>query len=133
MFFVLLQSEIDGSHEPLKGEANTPSHFELYWHYLNIGKMRYTKEEFVRRATARHGNKYNYDKVVYVGSQVKVEIVCPEHGSFWQEPASHLRGRGCQMCNPHHKIDTSEFIRRGNAKHNNKYDYSLSDYKDNLS
>ena len=43
---------------------------------------RYTTEEFIRRARLVHGDKYNYDKVVYIISQKKVEIVCPIHGLF---------------------------------------------------
>lgn len=88
----------------------------------------YTKEEFVRRARMKHGDKYSYDKVVYLGSRVKVEIVCPIHGSFWQEPAAHLRGRGCPMCSHRMKLTREEFIKRAKEIHGDKYDYSLVVY-----
>lgn len=44
-----------------------------------------TKEEFIKEAAMVHGNKYDYSKVVYVNNNTKVEIVCPEHGSFFSK------------------------------------------------
>lgn len=61
----------------------------------NSGKKQMTKDEFVTRAREIHGDKYDYSKVVMAGSQTKVEIICPDHGSFLQTPAKHLSGRGC--------------------------------------
>ena len=46
-----------------------------------------------------HGDKYIYDKVNYINSITKVEIICKIHGSFFQRPDSHLRGKGCKHCN----------------------------------
>lgn len=42
--------------------------------------------DFLRRAAARHGNYYDYSKFIYRGARAKGEIICPEHGSFWQVP-----------------------------------------------
>lgn len=61
-----------------------------------IGKL--TTEEFIERSKKIHNNKYDYSKVKYKNSRTKVCIVCPEHGEFLQEPASHLRGNGCPEC-----------------------------------
>ena len=44
---------------------------------------RKTTEQFIKEAKEIHGDKYNYDKVTYINSQTKVEIICPVHGSFW--------------------------------------------------
>ena len=46
----------------------------------------------------KHNNYYTYENVVYEGSHSKVNINCPLHGSFFQTPASHLRGNGCSLC-----------------------------------
>ena len=27
-----------------------------------------------------------------------VEIICPRHGSFFQNPTNHLSGKGCPVC-----------------------------------
>lgn len=45
-----------------------------------------------------HGDTYNYSKVVYIKAKEKVEIICKEHGSFWQTPDNHQSGRGCPKC-----------------------------------
>lgn len=56
-------------------------------------------DEFVRRAREVHGDVYDYSKVVYVRSDVKVEIVCPIHGPFWQKPHNHIMfGQRCPVC-----------------------------------
>lgn len=62
-----------------------------------MGKYSTTKE-FADRATEIHDGKYSYKRVIYSHSHIKVEIVCPEHGSFWQMPYVHLRGAGCPAC-----------------------------------
>ena len=57
-----------------------------------------TTEEFIQKSIKIHGNKYNYSKVNYKNSSTKVEIICPEHGNFWQQPNAHSRGQGCPNC-----------------------------------
>lgn len=57
-------------------------------------------EEFASKSDVVHECKYNYSKVNYTRSWNKVEIVCPVHGSFWQTPNNHLRGKGCYDCQP---------------------------------
>lgn len=53
---------------------------------------------FVTRARVVHGDKYDYSRVHYGAALEKVEIVCPKHGAFWQTPANHAYGYGCQKC-----------------------------------
>ncbi len=56
-------------------------------------------EEFKRIGAEQHFNKYDYSKITtYIHSSVPVEIICPNHGSFFQKPNSHLRKRGCPRC-----------------------------------
>lgn len=58
-----------------------------------------TKEEFIEKAQALHGNKLDYTKVIYKGSRKKVKITCPIHGEFEQTPVSHLNTKyGCPEC-----------------------------------
>ena len=59
---------------------------------------KYNKEDFISKAIAIHGNKYDYSKVNYLNSRTKVCIICPEHGEFWQTPHNHLKGYGCRKC-----------------------------------
>ena len=56
-------------------------------------------DEFIQRARAVHGDKYDYSKVQYERKDKKVTIVCPEHGEFQQTPACHVTLRqGCPKC-----------------------------------
>ena len=58
------------------------------------------KDEFVKRANFRHGNKYIYDDVIYINAHTKITIICPKHGPFDQTPNSHtsVQGSGCSVC-----------------------------------
>lgn len=87
------------------------------------------KSSFITRAREVHGDKYDYDKVVYVKSILPVCITCPEHGDFMQRPDVHLRGHGCPACKGLKRMDKEEFVRRSNEIHHNKYDYSLVEFK----
>lgn len=57
-----------------------------------------TKEDFIEKAKKKWGDFYIYDKISYINSKTKVEIVCPIHGSFWQRPNDHLNNYGCPKC-----------------------------------
>lgn len=51
-------------------------------------------EDFVQA----QGGAYDYSKVQYTNQHTKVEIICKEHGSFFQSPNEHLSGKGCPKC-----------------------------------
>ena len=61
---------------------------------------RKSTETFIKEANLVHGvGLYDYSKVEYVKGLVDVEIICPEHGPFFQKPASHIgQGAGCPIC-----------------------------------
>ena len=89
-----------------------------------------TKEEFIKEAIMVHGNKYDYSRVVYVNNNTKVEIVCYEHGSFWQLPRTHVnKSCGCPKCSKVYS-DQSYFIENATRIHKGKYDYSKVNYID---
>ena len=89
-----------------------------------------TQKEFIKKATIIHNNKYDYSLVEYISTNVKIKIICPLHNIFEQIPKSHLKGHGCAKCANNNKSTTEDFIKKANKIHNNKYDYSLVDYKD---
>lgn len=62
------------------------------------GRKRLTLEQFIERARAKHGDKYDYSKVEYKDTHTLVKIICPIHGEFEQQPHNHLMGYGCVMC-----------------------------------
>ena len=67
-------------------------------HITKGAKRLSNTEEFIIKARKIHGEKYDYSKVVYSGVHNKVQIICPQHGLFEQEPNSHLHGIGCPRC-----------------------------------
>jgi hypothetical protein len=80
-----------------------------------------------------HKKKYDYSLVNYENSIQKVDIICPIHGIFSQNPSNHLRGGGCPKCKGVNisikkTKTTDDFINEAKIIHNNKYDYSLVDY-----
>ena len=84
-----------------------------------------TTQEFIEKAKKIHGDKYDYSKVEYIKSGLKVCIICPKHGEFWQIANSHLQGQGCTECNSRNKPITKEyFVYQAIKIHGNRYDYS---------
>lgn len=97
---------------------------------------RLTTEDFIERAVAKHGDKYDYSKSIYVNSQTNVIINCPTHGDFSQNPNNHMNGAGCPQCATERMRDyfigtTENFIKRAREVHGDKYDYSKVEYKGN--
>lgn len=89
-----------------------------------------TTDEFIKKCVQVHGEKYNYDLVLYKNSSEKVEIICPEHGSFFQTPKGHLYQRkGCKTCAGNTLKNLDDVIKQFVAKHGNLYDYSEVEYK----
>lgn len=91
------------------------------------GNQKKSLQTVVREFRRVHGQKYDYSKVVYINTDTPVEIVCLEHGIFWQKPAAHKTGRGCRQCGyasmrtPHHQL-----LERFNEVHHNWYIYDLN-------
>ena len=98
-----------------------------------VGLQRKTTNEFILDAIAVHKNKYDYSLVDYKNNRTKIHIICKEHGIFKQTPNDHLTGYGCYECGKlvTSRSNTTEFIEKANIKHNQLYDYSLVDYKNN--
>ena len=90
-----------------------------------------TTEEFIAKAKAVHGDRYDYSRVDYTGNKAKVCIICRIHGEFWQEARMHLSGCGCPICSGRKKMRTIDFVKRAQTVHGNKYDYSKAEYKGN--
>jgi hypothetical protein len=92
---------------------------------------RLRKDEFIRRARQRHGDKYDYSLVDWKSTTQAVRIICPRHGEFEQLPYNHMLGRGCARCaiecpkpRPPRRMTTANFIPRAREIHGERYDYS---------
>lgn len=54
--------------------------------------------DFILQSKSIHRDKYDYSKVIYIGSKKNVIIICTKHGEFNQMPTTHLNGSGCPKC-----------------------------------
>lgn len=93
-----------------------------------------TKNEFIEKARKVHGEKYDYSRFIYINNDIKGEIICPIHKSFFQTSNNHLRNKGCPKCSFEKLGDlrrnsNKKFIDKANKIHNNEYDYLLKNYK----
>lgn len=101
--------------------------------YNFINSRRSNLDEFLQKAVEMHKNLYDYSKVKYVNNNTKVEIICKEHGIFYQTPSHHLNGQGCPKCGEIRTANskysnTNEFIEKSKKIHGEKYDYSITEY-----
>ena len=99
-----------------------------------MGVKRVTTEEYIKRAKAVHGDKYDYSKTVYLSMDDKVTVTCKTHGDFDQRGDSHLIGRGCRKCScerisESRRMSQDEFLDRCNTIHDSFYDYSKVIYE----
>ena len=60
--------------------------------------QRLTTQEFIAKATIKHGGKYTYDKVVYETTKSKIVVTCPKHGDYMVTAVVHLLGFNCKKC-----------------------------------
>jgi hypothetical protein len=97
-----------------------------------------SKEDFIKESKKVHGDKYSYEKTIYINCRKEVIISCPIHGDFLKTPRNHLYSRqGCPKCKEKGKIikrqdnkrDTIIFITNAVKIHGKKYDYTKVVYK----
>lgn len=94
-----------------------------------------TQNDFIKKSVDKHGEIFDYSRVVYCHSKLHVEIGCKVCGHwFLQKPNHNLNGRGCPKCSLVRQSDkmrhsTEEFVLMARLKHGDKYDYPKVDYK----
>jgi len=99
-----------------------------------------TTAKFIKDSRVVHSNKYNYSTSKYINGNIKIEILCPDHGVFLQTPYTHLKGHGCPQCAQEVILSkakelakiltktTKQFIDEARGIHGNRYDYSGVNY-----
>lgn len=99
-----------------------------------------TTEEFVRRASAKHGDGFDYSATRYLGFRQPVALVCRAHGEFTVMAKTHLytKSGGCPECrkailSKALRPTTAEFIERARKIHGDHYQYHLVEYAGLLS
>ena len=90
-----------------------------------------TTEEFIKKATLKRGDKFDYMLVNYKTSYCNVQIICKKcNYQFSEQANNHLYGsKECPNCNIGSKKTTERYIKDVVKIHGNKFDYSLVNYK----
>ena len=94
-----------------------------------------TQTEVINRFNELHNNCYNYSKFNYTKAEDKSIIICETHGEFLQSYIGHYcKKTKCPKCSYKHRTDKISsdifcFLNRAIKTHGEKYDYSLSEYK----
>ena len=101
--------------------------------------QRRSTEEFIRLSKQKYGDRFSYEKTVYITARKKVIITCKRHGDFLVVPEYHLRESnnfgGCKECvresrKPQPRL-ADQFIEKARKVHGDKYDYSKVIYINN--
>jgi hypothetical protein len=93
-----------------------------------------TLEEIKIIGKELYNNNYEYISIDRTLSKSKLIIKCQIHGIFKKDMYDHLkRHQGCSLCSKPSKLTQEMFINKSNEIHNNKYDYSISEYKNRTS
>lgn len=86
-----------------------------------------SQDNVIEKLKARHGDKFDYSQVVYIGMRKSITIYCNQHkGYFTQRLDTHLKTDGCATC-ARRKFKDS-FIERSLQIHGGYYDYSKVEY-----
>ena len=100
----------------------------------SISSRKITTKKFIEKAKSKHGNEYDYSKVIYENAKKVVSIICKVHGKYFKTPNKHLNGQGCPKCSEIKRINSrrkpqEQFLEEAKSKHGDEYDYSLVEYK----
>lgn len=83
----------------------------------------------------KFGDKFDFSKADYKNGSSSLLVWCKEHHQYFKNTAYHIvRGAGCADCKKEKisnkkRLGNSEFVNRSVAKHKDKYDYTLVEYK----
>jgi very-short-patch-repair endonuclease len=107
-------------------------------HEYVVSLKKKTFEKFVEEAKVLYGDKYTYNKDLYINVNTKMEIYCNVCKIFInQYPVNHLKGHGCRFCGrlsgaKKDRLSKDQFINKSILVHGHRYDYTSSDYKGTL-
>lgn len=102
-------------------------------HITTTQKQTTPVEKFLKDAEEKFGSRFAYNADEYINLDTKITITCPDHGSYMQCPADHLRSEGCPECGRLKGIlsrtySKEEYLAKCKELHNAKYEYDLDNY-----
>lgn len=98
--------------------------------------IKITLQDFIKKSVEKHGNRYNYDLVVYKNSLTYVKITCNTCKKIFEQiPNAHWAGHGCPyQCSLQNKRGpklskrAEKFLLKVKRIHGNEYDFSVINY-----
>ena len=89
--------------------------------------------KFINKAKEIHKNKYDYSLTTYSDSYTHINIICPTHGEFQQNPYNHLNYHGCPLCIESKGENTiREILETNNIKYISQKSFNGCTYKRKL-
>ncbi len=82
-------------------------------------------KELIADFKKMHGDRYDYSEVLYINTNTKVKIICPDHGLFEQNPSKHLIGHRCPKC-VGKGLTQADLLKLFRKAHGKKYKYKFS-------
>lgn len=107
----------------------------------NVKRVKLNQEIAIERMRCVHQNIYDYSKFVYINIRTKGEIICKEHGSFFQTYGNHVFKKSkCPKCaykrnnvkrrNNVKKLSLNDALIRMRNIHGEKFNYDMFDFSD---
>lgn len=85
-------------------------------------------QSFIDLSRKKHGNKFNYEHVIYVNRETNITIICNDCDKIINILAkSHIKGAGCIFCN-----NKNNFFNKCRKKYNNNFNYDKSLYVNSI-
>ena len=105
--------------------------------HLKNGKCSFCDDQkekvanFVAKAKAIHNDKFDYSFIKYINDKTKINVLCNNCKIVFDIlPENFIKLKKCPLCQNRRK-NTEQFIREAKKIHGNKYDYSMTEYKNN--
>lgn len=88
-----------------------------------------TTQDYIILCKEKHGNRYDYSKINYTGSDNNIIVICPEHGEITITAKQFLKSKyGCFYCGGTKKLTTPMVLKKLINIHGNNYDYTKLKY-----
>ena len=82
-----------------------------------------SKSYWLKKFKDVHGDKFNYSKSLFKGTNDEILIICDKKHEFEQSPSKHSAGRGCPHCAGNIKYNLEDILLKFKAAHGDTYKY----------
>lgn len=97
--------------------------------YDRYNSLDLRKQNWLNESKKNHNNKFDYSKINYINSRIKILIICPKHEEFWQNPTDHKNSKhGCPKCGQESNVSIlrKNGVHKANGKRISVHNKSIS-------